>query len=151
MLVGQALEDLGALGKAARNRQLADIAADAQQPARVDDRTDIVQHAPLMTAGRAVASAMMRSPPREVPMKTARSVPLATKHLHQVVELDADVVVLPVAVVLGEAAPAIVERQHPPRLRLVCAKASATSWKSAAVRASPGRQTMGDRGEASGP
>ncbi len=151
MLVGQALQDFCALGKAARNRQLADIAANAQQPARVDDRTDIVQH-------RALDDSRARRGERHDEEPAARGAdedgalrPAGDQHLHQVVELDADVVVLPVAVVLGEAAPAIVERQHPPRLRLVLRESQRHLVEVGRGAGQPGRQTTGIAGEASGP
>src|SRR5829696_7860119 len=70
--------------------------------------------APRRSAGRAADSAIVRRPPREVPTKMASSIDAAVRTASHVGELDLDVVVPPVAVVLGAAAAAVVEGEHAP-------------------------------------
>ena len=70
---------------------------------------------PTMAVGWALASSMVRMPPREVPMNTAGGTSSAVSTARRSASSVARAVVARVAVVIGEAAAAVVDREHAPR------------------------------------
>ena len=98
---------------------------------------------PAIAVGRTAASSIDRMPPREVPTKTAGMRVERGGDRQHVGELDLEAVIDLVAVVFGQAAAAIIERDDAARLALVAGERLRQRVKSAAVRARPGRQTTG--------
>ena len=86
------------------------------------------------------ASTWMIKPPRDVPMKAPCSMPSAVRPGDDVAGLDDHVVVLPVWIVGGLPAPAIVERHDFSRASGLSRESiRASSWKSRAFRVRSGQ------------
>ena len=101
-----AAQDVGAILEAARLRQLTEIAFDARQALRLNDRTDVVQHDAGDSGRMRRAEQHGQNAAPRAAEENGRADGKRCQHADDVAEFDDEIVVLRIAVVLGSAAAA---------------------------------------------
>ena len=113
----QAAQNLGAVGKTARRRQLADIALQPHQPLQLDHRADIVQHGAGDRGRMRHAHEHGQKPAPRTADEDRRPHAERGQNRRHVGELDREIIVFRIAVVVGLAATAQIDGDDATRQR----------------------------------